>query len=96
MGQASYLMAGMGNISFLQSASHGAGRAIFRGKIFKMHEQGQDIGLECANCVTLKEERLIEEAPYAYKNIEEVIDIQVKHNMVKPVARLKPILTFKG
>lgn len=96
MGQASYLMVGLGNKSYLQSASHGAGRALSRGEIFKRHKNGEDIGLACVDCITLKEERLIEEAPYAYKSIDDVIKVQIDHKIVSPVAKLKPILTFKG
>ncbi len=96
MGQASYIMVGLGNQRYLQSASHGAGRALSRGEMFKKHHQGEDIGLGCANCITLKEERRVEEAPFAYKQIDEVIKIQSDHKIVSPVARLKPILTFKG
>lgn len=96
MGQASYLMAGLGNKDFLQSASHGAGRALSRNTMFKKHHKGEDIGLGCVNCITLKEERMIEEAPYAYKSIDDVIKVQMDHKIVSPVAKLKPILTFKG
>ena len=48
------------------------------------------------DCVTLREERRIEEAPAAYKPIQPVIDAQVEAGMVRVVAKLKPILTFKA
>lgn len=96
MGQASYLMVGLGNQQFHQSASHGAGRALSRGQMFKKHKKGEDLGLGCVDCITLKEERMIEEAPYAYKDIDAVIKVQMDHGIVKPVAKLRPLLTFKG
>ena len=96
MGQASYLMVGLGNKNTLQSASHGAGRALSRGEMFNKHKKGLDIGLSCVDCITLKEERRIEEAPFAYKAIDDVIKVQVDHKIVSPVAKFKPILTFKG
>lgn len=96
MGQASYLMVGLGNKHFHQSASHGAGRALSRGQMFKRHKKGEDIGLSCVNCITLKEERMIEEAPYAYKDIDAVIKVQMDHDIVRPVAKFRPLLTFKG
>lgn len=96
MGQASYLMVGLGNERFLQSASHGAGRFFSRSQIFKKHQEGKDIGLGCVNCITLKEERKIEEAPMAYKEIEAVINTQVENKIVKAVCSLQPIMTFKG
>ena len=96
MGQASYLMCGMGNIRYLQSASHGAGRALTRHQMYYKHKNGYDIGLSCVECITLKEERIIEEAPYAYKPIEPVIDVQIDAGIVSSVAKMRPILTFKG
>lgn len=48
------------------------------------------------DCITLREERRIEEATAAYKPIQSVIDVQVKAEMVSVVARLSPVLTFKA
>jgi len=47
-------------------------------------------------CVTLKQERLIEEAPQAYKPIGPVIDAQVESRLLDRVARLRPWVTFKA
>ncbi len=55
-----------------------------------------DLGLTGVDCITLREERRIEEAPAAYKPITPVIDAQVKAGLVKVVARMQPILTFKA
>ncbi|VEP11426.1 RNA-splicing ligase RtcB [Hyella patelloides LEGE 07179] len=98
MGSSSYLLMGLGNERFLSSASHGAGRAKSR---FAMSRKGAcrdelSLGLTGVDCVTLREERRLEEAPAAYKPIQPVIDAQVEAGMVKVVARLKPILTFKA
>lgn len=54
------------------------------------------LGLTGVDCITLREERKIEEAPAAYKPIQPVIDTQVQAGIVDIVARLKPILTFKS
>ena len=54
------------------------------------------LGLTGVDCVTLREERRIEEAPAAYKPIQPVIDAQVKAKMVQVVAKLKPVLTLKA
>jgi tRNA-splicing ligase RtcB len=96
MGQASYLMCGVGNVRYLQSASHGAGRALTRQQMYNKHKNGYDIGLANIECITLKEERIVEEAPYAYKPIQPVIDVQIDAGIVLPVAKMSPILTFKG
>lgn len=54
------------------------------------------LGLTGVDCVTLREERRIEEAPAAYKPIQPVIDAQVEAQMVGVVARMRPVLTFKA
>lgn len=96
MGDLSYLMRGLGNKEFLNSASHGAGRAMSRFEVSRKHKHGVDIGLGCVECITLKDERKIEEAPAAYKNINDVIEIQQCSGIVAPIANFQPILTFKG
>ncbi len=59
--------------------------------------RGKDkLGLEGVECVTLSEERLVEEAPAAYKPITPVVDAQVKAGMVRQVAVMRPLLTFKA
>jgi tRNA-splicing ligase RtcB len=98
MGAPSYLLIGKGNDRFLRSASHGAGRARSR---FDMSREGVDksdtaLGLTGVDCITLREERRIEEAPAAYKPIQPVIDAQVEAQMVDIVAKMKPVLTFKA
>ena len=98
MGAASYLLVGRGNPAFCCSASHGAGRVRSR---FDLSRKGasqseEALGLTGVDCITLREERRIEEAPAAYKPIQSVIDVQVEKEMVSVVARLSPILTFKA
>ncbi len=98
MGAASYLLIGKGNPAFCCSASHGAGRVRSR---FDLSRQGSDkseeaLGLTGVDCIALREERRIEEAPAAYKPIGPVIDAQVKAGMVGVVARMTPVLTFKA
>ncbi|HLP88686.1 MAG TPA: RtcB family protein [Nostocaceae cyanobacterium] len=98
MGAYSYLLVGKGNEAFCNSASHGAGRLRSR---FELNRQGakhseEELGLTGVNCITLREERRIEEAPAAYKPIQSVIDVQVEAGMVEVVARLSPVLTFKA
>lgn len=47
-------------------------------------------------CVTLKNERLVHEAPAAYKDIGDVVAVQAEAGIAAPVARMRPLLTFKG
>jgi tRNA-splicing ligase RtcB (3'-phosphate/5'-hydroxy nucleic acid ligase) len=99
MGTPSYLLAGLGNDRYLNSAAHGAGRSISR---FELTHAGanyteSDLGLtKGVDCITLRPERRIEEAPAAYKSIDRVIDTQVTAGMVEVVAKMRPILTFKA
>jgi tRNA-splicing ligase RtcB len=54
------------------------------------------LGLTGVDCITLREECRIEEAPAAYKPIQPVIDVQVEAQIVGAVAKMKPVLTFKA
>lgn len=96
MGQPSFLLEGQGNHSYLSSASHGAGRAFTRSEMHAKEKRGDDLGLGCVECITLKRERLVQEAPAAYKPIEPVIEIQAQVGIARPLARFRPVLTFKG
>jgi tRNA-splicing ligase RtcB (3'-phosphate/5'-hydroxy nucleic acid ligase) len=98
MGTPSYLLVGLGNDRYLSSAAHGAGRAISR---FELTRAGakyteSDLGLTGVDCITLREERRIEEAPAAYKSIDRVVETQVAAGMVEVVAKMQPVLTFKA
>ncbi len=94
MGDSSFLCVGRGSARHLSSAAHGAGRALSR---FEVGRKGpKDLGLDGVECITLKAERMIEEAPVAYKPIAPVVDIQVDAGVVGRVARMRPLLTFKG
>lgn len=97
MGDDSYLLDGLGNPDWAFSASHGAGRAVSRTEMtWKAKQKSALESHRTFECITLKEERRIEEAPSAYKPIGPVIQAQVEEALVKPIARLTPILTFKA
>lgn len=94
MGASSFLGVGTGSPLLLASTSHGAGRA--KARIAMGHVDVDALGLAGVTCVTLRDERRIEEAPAAYKPIEPVIDAQVAAGVMRVVAKLRPLLTFKG
>lgn len=96
MGHASFLMVGQGNERFLHSASHGAGRLKTRYEMRHKMRANHDLGLSGVECITLKEERLVQEAPAAYKPIQPVVDIQADVGIASIVARMRPLLTFKA
>jgi tRNA-splicing ligase RtcB len=99
MGTASYLVQGLGNPDWLSSCSHGAGRSVRR-QVMRREVKAQlrsTTHEPCAwQCVTLREERRIEEAPEAYKPIGRVIEAQEQAGLLWPVAELRPVLTFKA
>ncbi len=97
MGDDSYLLDGLGHERWASSASHGAGRAVSRMEMSWKAKQASHVrAAQTFECVTRKEERRIEEAPSAYKPIGPVIQSQVQEGLVRPIARLAPVLTFKA
>jgi tRNA-splicing ligase RtcB (3'-phosphate/5'-hydroxy nucleic acid ligase) len=98
MGTPSYLLVGQGNADWCCSASHGAGRLRSRFDLTRKgnHASEDELGLTGIDCITLRQERRLEEAPAAYKPIAPVIDAQVQAGLVQVVARMQPLLTFKA
>jgi tRNA-splicing ligase RtcB len=94
MGDYSYLVSGLGHPDWLWSCSHGAGRRMRRQAI-RAIKPSTEAHLNW-HCVTLREERRIEEAPGAYKNIGPVIDAQEHAGLISPAVRLRPWITFKA
>jgi len=94
MGDASYLATGLGHAEWLWSCSHGAGRAVRRQQVraLKVAPSTQ----QPWHCVTLREERRVEEAPHAYKPIGPVIDAQEQAGLIRAAVRFRPWLTFKA
>jgi tRNA-splicing ligase RtcB len=39
---------------------------------------------------------LAEEAPQAYKDVDSVVDVVIRANIAKKVARLRPLAVIKG
>ncbi len=96
MGDASYLVTGLGAPDWLWSCSHGAGRRVRRQAIRAQRPEAAAPGSQTWQCVTLREERRIEEAPEAYKPIGPVIDAQEQAGLVRPAVKLRPWVTFKA
>ena len=94
MGDYSYIATGSGNPDWLHSCSHGAGRSLRR-RSARTKASGHPDSLPW-QCVTLREERRREEAPIAYKKIGPVIDVQESSGLIRPLARLRPWITFKA
>lgn len=100
MGTASYILAGTEKASeTFFSVCHGAGRVLSRhaalraieGSQLRQKLESQGIIVRC-----LSNKGLAEEAPMAYKDINNVVEVVVKAGLAKLVARLKPMGVVKG
>jgi len=99
MGTASWVLAGSVENPAWASAAHGAGRVMSR-KRAKAEQRGADVraGLEAEGiAVRPGSVRLLsEEAPYAYKDVDEVCRVCEVAGLAKRVARLRPLGVLKG
>ena len=101
MGTGSWLMAGpqIGTNRAFGSSCHGAGRALSRtqakktidGKSLKRTLESQGIRIHASTPNVLAEE-----APDAYKDVDEVIALTDAAGLARPVARLSPLAVIKG
>jgi len=101
MGSGSYVMAGpkSGTNRAFGSSCHGAGRAMSRSEARKKID-GVAVKRELAEkgiaIYETHEKYLSEEAPSAYKNVDDVIGLTEKAGLARPVARLRPLIVIKG
>ncbi|MGC8776112.1 MAG: RtcB family protein [Minisyncoccia bacterium] len=101
MGTASYVLLGQEKsleISF-GSTCHGAGRRMSRAKA-KKQIRGSELKKELENKGIVIEagsmSGLAEEAPQAYKDVSEVVEVVHQLGIAKKIAKLKPIAVIKG
>lgn len=101
MGTASYVLVGTNKAEELTfgSAVHGAGRSESRAKASREHN-GESLQKELRKKgIEVKAgsfKGLSEEAPDAYKDIEDVVAVMDDLGIAKKVARLKPLAVIKG
>ena len=101
MGTGSWLMAApvTGMNQAFGSSCHGAGRALSRtkakktvdGKALKRTLEARGIRVHASTPNVLAEE-----APLAYKNVDDVINVTAKAGLTRPVTRLSPVAVIKG
>jgi tRNA-splicing ligase RtcB (3'-phosphate/5'-hydroxy nucleic acid ligase) len=109
MGTASYLMVGTGNSAeSLNSVNHGAGRVMSRTAARGKGRRGRTVtpglisdeqfkrSMAGIKLIVGDKSRIKEEAPGAYKDIDEVVRIVVECGWAKPVARMVPLAVLKG
>ena len=101
MGTASWVLAGT-ETSMLRSwgsSCHGAGRTMSRAKA-KHDIRGDDLRRELENRgIQVRAgsmSGLAEEAPSAYKDVDEVVETVVSAGIARKVARLRPLAVVKG
>lgn len=81
------------------SACHGAGRTMSRGQA-RRTRHGKDVkrDLEAegivVRCPSMKE--LAEEAPYAYKDVDHVVEVVERAGLARRVARMSVLGVVKG
>jgi len=99
MGTASWVLRGVADNPAFASAAHGAGRLMSRSAA-KRRASGRDVrrDLEIAGiAIRPGSVRLLaEEAPYAYKDVDEVARVCEAAGLAARVARLRPIGVVKG
>lgn len=101
MGTASYLMIGQDKAmqETFGTVCHGGGRVMSRGEA-KRQVKGEDIEVELYKQGIIARSHsysgLSEEAPFAYKNIDEVVEVIHNVGLAKKIARLVPLGVIKG
>lgn len=108
MGDCSWLLKGLGNKETLSSSAHGAGRKLSRTEARRdahIPKHLTVVGPINLNDPRVKarpdivgeiEKRMQEEAPPAYRPVENVVVTMEDNQMASRVARFKPLLTVKG
>lgn len=101
MGTASYVLAGEPGAMELSfgTTCHGAGRRLSRpgarreigGAELRRRLEADGIVVRCPS-----NKGLAEEAPFAYKDVERVVDVVVAAGLARRVARLRPLGVVKG
>lgn len=101
MGTASYILVGTKNSASraFSSSCHGAGRTMSRHKA-KKHWRGDKVVRELAGrgiiIHSISFRGVAEEAPGAYKNVDEVVEVADRAGLSSKVARLRPLIVIKG
>lgn len=95
MGTRSYIVEGLGSAASYESCSHGAGRRLSRSAARRtLSVASLRVAMEGRSWNAAEAERLVDEHPMAYKDIDEVMEDQ--RDLVRPVRTLSQILNYKG
>jgi tRNA-splicing ligase RtcB len=94
MGTASYITEGLGNDESFKSSSHGAGRKMGRMEAKRTLSLDDEQGKMAGIIHGLRNNADLDEAPGAYKDIEDVMANQ--SDLVKILVKLRPLASIKG
>lgn len=97
MGTASYVLVGTEKAEeTFYSVNHGAGRTMSRHQAFReVKESDFNRSME-GKMYNLSFRNIADEAPQAYKDIEQVVDVLVQEGICTKVAKLEPLIVLKG
>ena len=95
MGAATYIVRGRGNTDAYETSPHGAGRVMGRNQARKTLSQ-DEFRKQMAGKTWLDRDasRLLDEAPSAYKPIEQVIEDSA--DLIEPVTKISQFINYKG
>ena len=93
MRDGSFIVRGKGCEDSLYSSSHGAGRVLGRKKA-KETLALEDFEATMQGITAKVDDKTIDESPFAYKNIFEVMSLQ--DDLVEVVAHVRPLINIKG
>ena len=99
MGTASYVLAGLEGSPAFHSACHGAGRVMSRHAALRTasgHRVQQQLEAAGISVRGSTGRGLAEEAPFAYKDVDEVVATCHHAGLARRVARLRPVGVVKG
>jgi tRNA-splicing ligase RtcB (3'-phosphate/5'-hydroxy nucleic acid ligase) len=101
MGTASYVLAGEpGSVErAFGSTCHGAGRTLSRTSARKRiggAELRRELEARSIVVRSTSNKGLAEEAPFAYKDVDRVVEVVRRAGLARPVARLVPLGVVKG
>lgn len=95
-GTRSFIVEGKGNPDSFESCSHGAGRVMGRNQAIRTLDLHEEIErLDKLNIIhSIRRQSDLDEAPSAYKNIDEVMSLQT--DLVEVLVKLSPLAVIKG
>jgi len=101
MGTFSYILAGAGGVDerAFSSACHGAGRAMSRHTAMRQFHGREMVDELAARGIIIRSASMrgvAEEAPLAYKDVNEVVESAERAGLARKVAMLEPMICVKG